>query len=288
MELEISRHYATAYETIVRALDEFLAPYKLANGSIDFELLRLDMAVKHTLNHTIARHQKLLSLIDKISEDLGKQEILTLENLLMDTYKTNYYENLYRIEKSMRYKMDFSLLSQQRLKQVIHTKWAKDGREFSSRIWRDKRHLNREVRRLINDSIATGKSPLQTAQALQQTTQNTLYNCKRLARTETCAILSESDNASYAEAGITKYQILSTFDAKTSDICQKQDGKIYETDKQTIGTNAPPFHPNCRTTTTPYFEVAEELRFARDFKGNKVRVPRNMTYQEFKRAHSIV
>ena len=52
----------------------------------------------------------------------------------------------------------------------------------------------------------------------------------------------------------------------------------------TAGVNAPPFYPNCRCTTVPYFDDEFSLnlkRAARDKDGNTVYVD-DMSYKEWK------
>ncbi|ADU94518.1 head morphogenesis protein SPP1 gp7 [Geobacillus sp. Y412MC52] len=44
---------------------------------------------------------------------------------------------------------------------------------------------------------------------------------------------------------------------RTSDICRYQDGKVYNVRDYQPGTNAPPFHVRCRTTTIPHFDESE-------------------------------
>ena len=63
------------------------------------------------------------------------------------------------------------------------------------------------------------------------------------------------------------------------------DGKIFEVSKKEVGINDPPFHPNCRTTTIPYFEPDEYdidiERIAKDNKGKNYYVPGNLTYKQW-------
>ena len=63
---------------------------------------------------------------------------------------------------------------------------------------------------------------------------------------------------SYKEYSTTpKYKIVATLDSRTSKICQQMDGKVFNVSEAKEGVNFPLFHPNCRTTTIPYFEKDE-------------------------------
>lgn len=57
----------------------------------------------------------------------------------------------------------------------------------------------------------------------------------------------------------------------------------------TVGLNYPPFHPNCRTTTVPFFPedyteeaLAKRTRIARDELGYSYSVPADLSYPEWK------
>ena len=85
--------------------------------------------------------------------------------------------------------------------------------------------------------------------------------------------------------GVDKIQVLGTLDRVTCEKCGSFDGKIFEIDKVQVGLNIPPFHPNCKCTTTPYDEDWEHsgTRNAKDDNGNDYYVPEDMTYEEWKR-----
>ena len=90
--------------------------------------------------------------------------------------------------------------------------------------------------------------------------------------------------------GIERYQILATLDNRTSDICQEMDGQIFSLSEKEEGINYPPFHPNCRTTTIPYFEPDEidekygiGTRLAKDEDGNYYKVPADTTYESWQK-----
>ena len=88
-----------------------------------------------------------------------------------------------------------------------------------------------------------------------------------------------------------RYEILATLDSHTSDICQEMDGKVFEMKDYEVGTTAPPFHPNCRSTTIPYFDdefTEDEERSARDDDtGKTYYVPTDMKYEEWEKKFVI-
>lgn len=287
VETELSRLYATAYETIWKDYDSLTKGFLRPDGTLDYSKFEMATKFDAKLNRKTARYYAFLNRLDDVVNDIGNGEILSIEKLLMDMYKTNYYETLYHLEDGLGYQTQFALLTPDRLKQVVHTKWSPDGKEFSDRIWGEKRKLNQQLRILIQDGLSTGKSPQHTAQLLHNEMGGKLYASKRIVRTESMSMITESDNDAYSELGFTEYKILSTFDKRTSPICQRMDGRTFPVRELKIGTNAPPFHPNCRSTTEPVMAETAATRFARDINGNRIRIPTDMTFEEFKRDHLI-
>ena len=94
------------------------------------------------------------------------------------------------------------------------------------------------------------------------------------------------DINNYTANEVEKYQILTTLDDKTCDICGELDGKVFQVKDAVIGLNFPPFHQECRCTTIPYYDdtPTEELtRVARDPEtGKTYEVPADMTWKEWK------
>lgn len=286
-ETELSRIYSTAYTELYTEYVKLTEGFLRIDGTIDYAKFESALRYDARINRTAARYQALLERIENIVDDIGKGEVSSIEQLLMNVYKENYYDVLWHTETGLGYKTEFALLSPQRLKQVVHTAWSADGKEFSSRIWNNKAKLTKELRILIQNGIATGKSPQQTANLLHKAMGGKLYCSKRIIRTETMAMITESDCSAYQELGFEKYVILASFDKRTSKICQEMDGKVFELRTMYLGENAPPFHPNCRTTTEPLMLETTRIRYAKDVNGNRVSVPTNMTYDEFRSKHLI-
>jgi SPP1 gp7 family putative phage head morphogenesis protein len=286
LERELGLAYDKAYEQIYAAYYELISPYRIGD-TYDFKLLASHLNMGGMFEKTYNKFTSLLTLIDKTVHNMRVAETDKVGLLMMDTFKENFYRVLYKVEKDVGHQLAFTLLSKERLEQVLHTNWSRDGGEFSSRIWINKRHLNKQLRELITNSIASGKSPIQTSILLQEATGNSFYNCKRIIRTETMAIITDSDAAAFQEAGIDEYEVLSTFDRRTSIVCQKQDGKKYPVSEMKISTNAPPFHPNCRTTIIPVMKEPSQMRTAKDSSGRPIKVPANMTYEQYQAKHLI-
>ncbi len=71
-----------------------------------------------------------------------------------------------------------------------------------------------------------------------------------LVRTAATHASTVARQESFKAIGVDKYRFVATLDSKTSIQCAANDGKVFDLD----GPEAlPPLHPNCRSTTVPYF-----------------------------------
>lgn len=101
-----------------------------------------------------------------------------------------------------------------------------------------------------------------------------------LVMTESAAISSKAQQQCFKDLDVEKYEIVSTLDTHTSNICRDLDGKVFDMKDYAVGSTAPPFHPNCRTVTVPYFEDLGGERASRGVDG-KTQYVENMKYDEW-------
>ncbi len=119
---------------------------------------------------------------------------------------------------------------------------------------------------------------------MQKALNSSEYATRRLVMTESAFFMSASRKKTYDKLEVKQYKILVVLDTKTSTICRDMDGKVFDVKDYQPGLNANPFHANCRTTTTPYFNdkfAQQQERSARDENGKTYYVPTNMTYKEW-------
>ena len=79
------------------------------------------------------------------------------------------------------------------------------------------------------------------------------YRAKRILLTESTRISTEAKQMAFEKSGVKYYQYISVMDDRTSKICVGLDLHIYKVSKMRIGENAPPTHPNCRSSIKAYF-----------------------------------
>lgn len=180
-----------------------------------------------------------------------KQLELETKNLT-DIYKSSYKNNINTLNTGLNMTIGLSTLDKKTIEKAINTKWL--DANYSSRIGYNKDKLITQLQTTFVKGIALGHNPKKIARDISKNLNTSYNNAVRLARTEANYISNQSTLDSYIETGITKYQYYTNLDDKTSQECTELDGQIYDVKLAEVGINYPPMHPNCRSTTIPYFE----------------------------------
>lgn len=249
--------------------DSFKFAKELENASAKYHIERLE-----------AMKLQVRAEIEKLYNDNGRG----FKNYLNDLYKDQYNHTFFEIAKgtgmgigSNMYKLNDKLVNT-----VISNPWASDGKHFSNRIWEDKEKLLNTLYTEMTQVFIRGDKLDTLIEKVVKRMNTSRSNVARLVYTESAAYASKARIKTYEDLNIERYEIVATLDSRTSEICQGLDGKVFEFKDYEIGTTAPPFHVNCRTTTVPYFEdEEEEKRAARDKDGKTYYVPSEMTYDEW-------
>ena len=138
------------------------------------------------------------------------------------------------------------------------------------------------VRRLKGPNLSFVSKP-QNAIALKSALKDSegmLLSNKQIqtvVRTSVNQVQNAASQAVYAaNSDITgKYQYVATLDARTSSICQRLDGQIFNYEKGPV----PPQHFNCRSTTVPVIEDVDFPSSALETRPSATgRVPQNTNY----------
>lgn len=217
-------------------------------------------------------------------ESLSTNYTVGLGDLLKNSYENSYYTTMYDVQKQMGVGVSFTAPGDAQLNAAISEKWLDNN--YSGRIWQDKQKLIITLNQLIPQEFVRGRSNQEIAQDLAKRMNVSYSNAVRLIRTETNYISNKGTLKAYADSTVVeRFLYLATLDSRTSDICRDMDGEIFNLKDAKIGVNVPPLHPNCRSTTVPYFEP-DELdesmdRIARDSEGKSYRVGSNVTFKEW-------
>lgn len=245
---------------------------ELENASAKFHISKLEALKIHTENSL---------------QTMFAQQQQTISGVMGDVFTSGYYHTAYELQHGFNIGFDISAVDQSYLEKVLAKPWAVDGYNFSDRIWTNKSKLISELHGELSRGIMTGSDPQKAIDAIAAKMNTSKSNAGRLVMTEEAYFSSAAQKKCFDDLDVEKYEIVATLDSHTSDICQSLDGQIFSMKDFEAGVTAPPFHPNCRSTTAPAFDedfgqIGE--RAARDENGETYYVPDDMKYPEWKKA----
>ncbi len=252
-----------------------------------------DAAWIHELENASARAH--ISRLEAMKLQLREylEEVFNVENTATETalakiYESEYYHTAYEVQKGIGVGYEIGGINEKAISRAVKKPWAADGKDFSSRIWDNKAKMVGTLEQEITRQIITGDSPDAAIEALTEYVKSDVTNAKQkagtLIMTESAVIGNKAQHDSYAALGVKEYEVIETLDTHTCERCGEMDSKHFPMDQFEIGVTAPPFHPNCRGCTAPYFddEFQPQNRAARDPETGKTVMVDKMTYSEWK------
>lgn len=316
---DLEKQYNLAIRSIEDEIYKFYGKYATENKMSMTELRKLldreelksfkesindiaDYVKHHKLDKNYGKQLKLLRLKSKVSrleelktkiqfeiEKLNNNVENALESELSKVYEDSYYKTIFNQQQLLGFSDSFAMLGINAIKKAVQTTYMADN--YSKVLWRNKEQLLNILNQQIPQGIILGYNPKKVASIASKQLGAKYKSAVRLIRTEYNLILNDAAAKGYKESNIERYEILATLDSRTSDICREMDGEIMELSKKEVGVNYPPFHPNCRTTTIPYFEPDEfdvEIdRYIKDENGIKYKINSELQYKEWKNALKI-
>lgn len=264
------------------SLDELLE--KLRNGSSDTSRQELLKQLESPAYQArLERLRQLQNQLDMVMVQVYNQEKQRNTSFYTDLANEAYYKSMFNIQQQAGVAFSFSAIEPKTIDRVVHSKWS--GKNYSERIWKNTEALAQDVKEQLLLGLVTGKTNREVANEIQNKYAVGAAVARRVVRTESCYITNELNFKAYEEAGMEKYQYCAILDLRTSQLCRSLDRKIFLVKERKTGTNCPPMHPFCRSTTVAV--ISEELlkdmtRRARDpVTGETLTLPTNMTYQEW-------
>lgn len=234
--------------------------------------------------YRITRIEELNKDINRQCRELYKTENRHITSALRNVAEDSYYREIFSIQKGTGLGFSFSRFSRKDVDRILRSNWS--GSNYSQRIWKDVNGMTARLKNELLVSMLSGRSGEKTARIFQERFGVNAYCARRLVRTESAYVANAAQSRAYGEAGIERYRFVATLDSRTCECCAALDGKVFELAKAKPGTNYPPMHPFCRSTTIADFgdeELAGLERRAKDKDGNTVRVPAGMTYEDWRR-----
>lgn len=232
----------------------------------------------------ITRYQALEAQIDALLRQLYAIDYQEeAEKTMQEVYSDTYYRTWYNIDQYRGFHSAFAQVNPTTVEKLLE--YPFNGANFSSRLWKQKDHLQTVLMESLTTMMIQGVPPQNLAGDLAKKMQSKKFDAYRLLHTESSFLMSEAAHAGYKEDDVEKYQILATLDSKTCGVCGDLDGETFPVDEAVTGKNMPPFHCFCRCTDVPYYDdtdLSDQTRVARDAGGNPIEVPADMTWKEWR------
>lgn len=235
----------------------------------------------------LERMQQLQNQIDLTMQNVYRQEKIKSTSHYVDLAKEAYYKSIYDIQQRTGLGFSFNVVDAKAIDRVINSKWS--GENYSKRIWKNTQVLAQDLKEELLINLVTGRTDREAAEIIQNKFSSGASEARRLVRTESNNLANQMEMKSYEECDIDWYLYVATLDLRTSSKCRELDGKRFKVSEQQPGKNCPPMHPWCRSTTICDIteeELAGMERRARDpVTGKNIKVPANMSYNEWYKKH---
>ena len=234
----------------------------------------------------IARLEALQRNIDSYVNELCQNEIDVTKAHYVELSEKAYNYKTYDIQKNIGVMFPFDRIGRERISEILAYNWS--GKLFSERIWGRGNEVNQKLKTEILTGFLTGRSYETTAKEIERQMSSGAMEARRLVRTESTYVANISEIESYKECGVEKFRFVAVLDMKTSELCAEKDGMEFDVENARTGTNVPPLHPWCRSTTVAVIDELKKnqlKRSALDPKtGKYYTVPSDMTYGEWKKS----
>ena len=210
----------------------------------------------------------------------------SIDEHITNLYTSGYYHTAYEVQRGIGVGWQMQSFNPEKVNDIIHKPWAVDGRNFSDRIWTDKTKLINNMHDSLTRMCITGESPDRAIREISQNMKVSRSQAARIVQTESAAFSAKAQETCFSDLDVEEFEVVEALDSHTCPTCGEMDGKHFPMKDYKIGVTVPPFHPNCRGCTCPYFndEFTTGERVARGADGKKYYVPENMTYEEWKKS----
>lgn len=144
------------------------------------------------------------------------------------------------------------LQDQEKIKEIIEKPWCDDKKTYMDRVWDATATMDRQLRKVIVEGVRRGWPLERMTQIFHTITGTVEWKARRLLRTETMAVWSKVTKEIYLENGIEYIEIIG--DALCGGICLDYVGEVIPLAEAELGTDLPPYHPNCACSYCSYTE----------------------------------
>ena len=247
-ESEINKQLDKYYSSVMRKVfEDFEATYNKLITTIGSgnpitvaDLYKLD------------RYWKLQARLKQLCEQLGNKEVELLSKKFEEQWDEVYKKSALPCDEA------FIVPSESNAKQMINSVWCAGGKTWSQRVWGNVSLLQETLNEQLVHVVVAGRSTRDLRKLLQERFDVSRSQANMLINTEVNHIQTASAAKRYEDAGLKQYMVLGREEGscirgkKGGKVdCHNMDGKIFDYADMKVGTNAPPFHPNCRCRIKP-------------------------------------
>ena len=232
----------------------------------------------------ISRYESLKIQMRQHLEELTTKRLDGMGSLMDDVYEDTFYRSAFELQKGFGVGTRLDRIDPREIEKILDTPWTADGRNFSSRIWTDKKKLIRTLNTELKQGLMRGDSIDKITSIIADKMNVSKRRAGTLARTEAAYFSSRAQQKAFNDLDVEQFQLDATLDTKTSKKCQGLDQKVCNMRDYEAGVTAPPFHGNCRTVAVPYFDdefTQDEVRAARGQDRGIYNVPGDMKYKNW-------
>lgn len=250
------------------------------------------MLKQASIRKRLDREQELYINTVHELERWAKTQDTDISDLLNKVYESTNYHTAHLTQTMKGEYGKYGQVDPNTVQRIIHSPWAPDGKDFSERIWDNRKKLAKTMQSEFTQAMIIGQGTADISKTIVKNMNTSYSNANRLVETELARVHSQAFMDCMAELDVDAVEILATLDSKTSPICRRMDGKIVQRKDAKPGITIPPFHCHCRSTTVPYLgddlaDIAGSgTRAARDPKtGKTVFVEGELDYGEWKKRY---
>lgn len=269
-------------------LDEFrwsVGDYIKAGEENDVDGRWMKELENASARHHVNRLEALkLSTTNSIEKAMGGMTD-DVDKMLRDVYKSTYYKGCYEFQRGTGIGFDLAKVNDRYLDAILKKPWCADGSNYSDKIWKNKTKLVNELDNELTRMALTGDAPGESIRRISKALHTSKNNAATLVMTEQAFFTSVAQQDAFKELGVGEFEVVATLDGLTCTTCGSHDSDHRPMSEFKPGITAPPYHPNCRCTTVPYFDDefdAVGKRAARGADGKTYHVPGDMKYADWK------
>lgn len=243
------------------------------------------LAMRSRISRFEALHARTMMEVADLCEKLEKWE----NAFQYRAYTEHLYGNLYDIHKTEGLNTPPVAVDKKHVEEILTTPWS--GKNYSQRIWKNGRKLERAIQSTMVQAIHRGSSIQKLSKDLSERMNVAYHNAERLVRTELNYIENRAALDAIQEAEMPFYQFVATLDNRTTPMCQSLDGRIFPIEEKNQGENAPPIHVRCRSTVIGTLDdgksgrIIRGKRAATDENGKRIKIPADMNYNDWKKVY---